>query len=162
MGTLTVETPTRATSQFADLAKLAEHALLASITDGSLELYRNIADKMASLRAELAGPEPIEAPLRLIIEATVIAWLQYWVAEIDVATARKSGGSRDLDRRLAWAQRRYLQSLQAVETIRRLARRPMYGVAIQINQNRLTPPAVPFVELAQPEALAIVSDPRKG
>src|SRR5262249_20583590 len=86
-------------------------------------LHESARRKAEQLRAELAGPEP--SPLeRLLIERVVSCWLQ--VNYADAAYAQIKGNAPGQHaaalRRQNSAQHRYLQSVRALVTVRRLLR----------------------------------------
>jgi hypothetical protein len=109
--------------QAGDLARHAEQCLLDVLAGKSLFAREAVGRKLAELKAGLAGPEP--TPLeRLLVERIALAWLQ--VHHLDLEVAALPGGQAAgppgvyAQRRLDSAQRRYLQSIKALATIRKL------------------------------------------
>jgi hypothetical protein len=93
------------------------------IAGKNLLLLESTQRKAAQLRTELAGPEP--SPLEwLLVERIVACWLQ--VHYSDAAYAQMKGGGPAQHtaalRRQNSAQQRYLQTVKALATVRRLLR----------------------------------------
>jgi hypothetical protein len=124
---------------FADLAKLGESVMLDALGYGNGALHSDLQDKLASLRAELAGPNPTPA-LRLAAEVCAINWLEFWSTLTAAAIARKKGSSDRLERRLRRTNARYERSLVAVERIRRLSQPRTPRVLVAVQNNVTTPP----------------------
>lgn len=108
-----------------DLEEFAQSICLEAATK-SPELRAQLARELVVKRAELAGSGPVPAAVMLAIGAALVAWLEFWMTQTMAAALRAQsddGCPPSLDRRLSWAQRRYLSALAAVERIRRLAGR---------------------------------------
>jgi hypothetical protein len=109
--------------QAGDLARHAEQCLLDLLAGRSLFAREAVERKLAELKAGLAGPEP--TPLeRLLVDRIGLCWLQ--VHSFDLAAAALPRGQAAgppgvyAQRRLDSAQRRYLQAIKALATVRKL------------------------------------------
>jgi hypothetical protein len=108
---------------YGNLGRQSEAAWLQLIAGKNLMLHESTRRKAEQLRAELAGPAP--SPLeRLLVERVVACWLQ--VHYSDAAYAQLKGATPAQHtaalRRQNSAQQRYLQSMRALATVRRLLR----------------------------------------
>ena len=108
---------------YGDLGRQAQGAWLDLIGGKNLMLKEAASRKAEQLRTELAGPGP--SPLeRLLVERVVACWLQ--VHYSDAAYAQLKGGGPAQHavalRRQDSAQRRYLQAVKALATVRKLLR----------------------------------------
>lgn len=107
---------------YGDLASAAEKALV-DLYSGDNVLGRDaLTRKLATVRAELAGPEtsPLE---QLLVERVVACWLQSYHADFAYARALKElppDQVNPYERRQDRAARQYLKSLQSLATVRRL------------------------------------------
>lgn len=116
---------------YGDLVGQAEGALLTRAT-GEHALHRAaLTDRLAQLRAELAGPSP--APVeRLLVERVALCWLAMYYEDAHDAQqgTRPTSWAASLNRqrRAEVAQRRFLAAVRTLETVRRLA-----GPVIQVN-----------------------------
>ena len=109
--------------RYGDLSQQSQAAWLQLIAGKNLLLLESARRKAAQLRTELAGPEP--SPLEwLLVERIVACWLQ--VHYSDAAYAQMKGGGPAQHavslRRQDSAQRRYLQAVKALATLRKLLR----------------------------------------
>jgi hypothetical protein len=109
--------------RYGDLGRQAQAAWLELLAGSNLMLKESVGRRAELLREELAGPEP--SPLeRLLVERVVSCWLQTSYA--DAAYAQLKGASPAQHtaalRRQNSAQNRYLQSVRALVTVRRLLR----------------------------------------
>ena len=106
---------------FGNLAGHAREAWLRVISGDDLALKESTARKAQDLMRELAGPEPSVVE-RLLAERAVLCWMQ--LAHADALAAQSLSQSRHLGdfwaKRQAGAHRRYLTSLAALVTLRRL------------------------------------------
>jgi len=106
---------------FGNLAGHAREAWLRVISANDLALRESTARKAEDLMRELAGPHP--SPIeRLLAERVILCWLQLHYADFLAAQAfTKSTKLTDIwSKRQASAHRRYLTSLGALVTLRRL------------------------------------------
>jgi hypothetical protein len=106
---------------YGNLAGHAREAWLRVISADDLALKESTARKAEDLMRELAGPEPSVVE-RLLAERAVLCWMQ--LAHADALAAQSLSQSRHLGdfwaKRQAGAHRRYLSSLAALVTLRRL------------------------------------------
>jgi len=104
-----------------DLAAYAREAWLRLISAADLALKESTARKAEDLIRELAGPEPT-AVERLLAERAVLCWLQLHHADsLAAQTLTKSLRVAEFwAKRQVGAHRRYLTSLAALVTLRRL------------------------------------------
>ena len=106
---------------FGNLAGHAREAWLRVISADDLALKESTARKAEDLMRELAGPEPSVVE-KLLAERAVLCWMQ--LAHADALAAQSLSQSRHLGdfwaKRQAGAHRRYLTSLAALVTLRRL------------------------------------------
>ena len=106
---------------FGNLAVHAREAWLRVISADDLALKESTARKAEDLMRELAGPEPSVVE-RLLAERAVLCWMQ--LAHADALAAQSLSQSRHFGdfwaKRQAGAHRRYLTSLAALVTLRRL------------------------------------------
>jgi hypothetical protein len=107
-----------------DLAAHAELTMLTLVAGNDLLAKETIQRKLADLKAELGGPSP--SPLeKLLIERLGICWLQVHYLDIKAVEAlTQDKGETTLSvyaqKRLDSANRRYLQAIRALATIRKL------------------------------------------
>jgi hypothetical protein len=106
---------------YGNLAGHAREAWLRVISADDLALKESTARKAEDLMRELAGPEPSVVE-RLLAERAVLCWMQ--LAHADALAAQSLSQSKHLGdfwaKRQAGAHRRYLTSLAALVTLRRL------------------------------------------
>ena len=106
---------------FGNVAAHAKEAWLRVISGDDLALKESTARKAEDLARELAGPEPTVIE-RLLAERATLCWLQ--IHHADALAAQSLSQSRQLGdfwaKRQAGAHRRYLTSLAALVTLRRL------------------------------------------
>jgi hypothetical protein len=106
---------------FGDLAVHAREAWLRVISADDLALKESTARKAENLVRELAGPEPSVVE-KLLAERAVLCWMQ--LAHADALAAQSLSQSRQQAdfwaKRQSGAHRRYLTSLAALVTLRRL------------------------------------------
>lgn len=103
-----------------NLATHAENALIRQYKD--LAVSEGLRNKMASLRAELAGPNP--SPLeRLLAERIAACWLHLY--NLEMTYASKDGWPLDLamhyQKSIDRAHKRYLSAIKTLATVRKLA-----------------------------------------
>lgn len=107
--------------RYGDLAHLAEEALITLAAGPNLLLRESLTRKLAELKAEL-GLERADPLERLLIERAAACWL--WLAYSDAAYSQVGGAPRPqadhARRRQDSAQRRYLEALKQLATVRRL------------------------------------------
>jgi hypothetical protein len=116
-------TGARVVEFFGDLAARARDFAVDAVAQTNLAIKAATPRKMAALLAELEGPDP--GPIeRLLAERAVFCWLILWEYESVLAlqagklTAYQSAFHH---RRIDAAHRRYLSSLRALATVRKLA-----------------------------------------
>jgi hypothetical protein len=106
---------------YGNLAGHAREAWIRLISADDLALKESTSRKVQDLERELAGPEPSVVE-RLLAERAALCWLQ--LAHADALAAQSLSQSRHLGdfwaKRQAGAHRRYLTSLAALVTLRRL------------------------------------------
>jgi hypothetical protein len=131
--------------ELADLARICEETALDAISpDGENPGFlKALASKLASLRTELAGPEPVSLPVRLLAEAASLAWMDFYCVETIAAGRRKNRLTitTALDRRRGFSVRRFTHLLKSLELCRRLNRPRVPRVAVEIIQNGPAPPS---------------------
>ena len=104
-----------------DLARHAQEAWIKLTAGQDLYIAESLRRRAEELKAELAGPDP--TPLeRVLSDRAVACWLQ-----VEHASLSYVGGAADglrllefNDRRQDRAQRRYIQALGALATVRKL------------------------------------------
>jgi hypothetical protein len=113
--------------QKGDLARKAERSWATLVSGGDPAVGESVKRCLEELKAELAGPEPtaLEA---LIVARIAVSFLQLHAADLEVANAQvhtpESFAYLDhLQRRQGQAQRRYLEAIRALGTLRKLERR---------------------------------------
>ena len=106
---------------FGNLAVHAREAWLRVISADDLALRESTARKAEALARELAGPEPSVVE-KLLAERAALCWMQ--LAHADALAAQSLSQSRQhadfWAKRQSGAHRRYLSSLAALVTLRRL------------------------------------------
>ena len=109
--------------RYGDLAQQSQAAWLQLIAGSNLMLQESTRRKAEQLRLEPTGPGPSPVE-RLLVERVIACWLQTNYA--DAAYAQLKGNAPGQHtaalRRQNSAQQRYLQSMQALVTIRKLLR----------------------------------------
>jgi hypothetical protein len=115
---------------YGDLATIAQNALVDLVAGKSALTREALQRRLASMRAELAGPHasPLE---KLLVERVVACWLQSYSADLSLATALKELPPKDVDyyqRRQDRAARQYLKALVSLAQVRRLL-----APAVQVN-----------------------------
>jgi hypothetical protein len=114
--------------QAGDLARHAEQALLELVAGRSLFAREAVERKLAGLKAELAGPgaTPLE---RLLVDRVGLCWLQVHSLDLEAAALPRQLAAGppgvNAQRRLDSAQRRYLQAVKALATVRKLLTPPL-------------------------------------
>jgi hypothetical protein len=110
-------------SRYGDLAAHARAEWVRTISGKDVALRESTTRKVEELKRELAGPEP-GAIERLLAERAVICWLQLCHADIMAlgALSQSPQAAEFWSKRESGAHRRYLQSLAALATLRRLLR----------------------------------------
>jgi hypothetical protein len=105
-----------------DLARLAELSLVGALAGENLVLKEGVLSKMASLRGELAGPDPSPVE-RLLVERVVACWLQSCAADVRCAQAKdlSFASGEYYQRRMDQAHRRFLQAVKTLELVRKMA-----------------------------------------
>src|SRR5271157_5041172 len=127
-----------------DLGEITRFAYVSKAIGLDGENEEKLHNKLEALYAELIGPGPVSAAVRLAAELVCFAWLDTW--NVEITAIANPPVSPNLDRRRNWSQRRYQQALTSLERIRKLTRPRGPRVAVQIvNQ----PPAleIPTFEL---------------
>src|SRR5262249_2861121 len=109
-----------------DLAGAAEEAWLAVIGGKDLFFQEALRQRLATLRAELAGPGPVSPLERLLIAQVAACWLQQTYC--DAAAAQLQGATvaqaRFALERQSRARRSFLQASATLATVRRLLPAP--------------------------------------
>jgi hypothetical protein len=110
--------------QVGDLAQHAELTMLNLVAGNDLFAREAIQRKVAELKAEWTNPSP--APLeKLLVDRVAVCWLQLHYLDVDAFQTLaqdpgKTPASVYAQRRLDSAQRRYLQAIRALATVRKL------------------------------------------
>jgi hypothetical protein len=132
--------------RYGDLGRQSQAAWLRLLAGPNLMLHESTRRKAEQLRAELAGPgsSPLET---LLAERVVACWLQVHYADASYAQLKGTTPAQHTAalRRQNSAQQRYLQSMRALATIRKLLR----------------PAPSPFELLSRPVAEAGARTPAK-
>ncbi len=115
-----------------ELSELVEASYVSAISGKSAAIADELQRKLATLRAELIGPDPSPS-LKLAVAAAVHAWLDHWTVEL-IAARDPGNVTPTIERRRTWSSRRYGQALVTCERIRRLSKPRSPRVAIQVNQ----------------------------
>jgi hypothetical protein len=117
-----------------NLARQAEHSLIAAAAGSDLLFKETLTRKLELLRAELSGPNPPPVE-RLLVERVVACWLQ--VQDADIRYAQAKDLSREwgeyYQRRMDRAHKRYLSAVKTLALVRKLAR-PVLQVNIARKQ----------------------------
>jgi hypothetical protein len=95
--------------------------LLGAAAKGSLLVRETVARKAKAMEEELAGPSP--TPLEgLLARRAVLCWLLVHIAELDAADLAAKGVAEGIhvQRRADSANRRFMQTLKTLSTVRRL------------------------------------------
>jgi hypothetical protein len=118
--------------RYGDLGAHAREAWLRLISGSDLALRESTARKVEDMARELAGPAPT-AIEKLLVERVVLCWLQTCHADsVAVEALAKSPRIAEFwSKRQASTQRRYLTSLAALLTLRRLLPAQASGPAIE-------------------------------
>lgn len=113
--------------QCGDLAKHAELAWLRLVAGKNLVLQESMPRKLAEMKSKLGGAEPT-ALERLLVERIVICWLQVHHADVEAASGQRASAAHpataeQLRKRIASAQRFYLQAIKQLALVRKLLQR---------------------------------------
>lgn len=105
-----------------NLAALARNTLIDKFAGKNLALQEGLRQKLESLRAELAGPDP--TPLeRLLAERIAACWLHLY--QLEATYAGKDSMSLELamhyQKSIDRAHKRYLSAIKTLATVRKLA-----------------------------------------
>jgi hypothetical protein len=107
---------------FGNLAAHAQNKLVDSYAEKNLAVQEGLRNKLESLRAELAGPNP--SPLeRLLAERIALCWLH--LHHLETIYAGKNGMALELamhyQKCIDRAHKRYLSAIKTLATVRKLA-----------------------------------------
>jgi hypothetical protein len=107
---------------YSNVARHAQNALVDKYAGKNLPIKEGLEQKMQSLQAELAGPNP--SPLeRLLAERIAVCWLHLYTLES--IYARKDSLSVEhgnyYQENINRAHRRYLSAIKTLATVRKLA-----------------------------------------
>jgi hypothetical protein len=111
------------------------------------------------MRVELGGPSP--SPLeKLLVERIVISWVQVGQADAAVAQARINNLDvhRLLLQRQGCAQRRLVQAIRELATLRKLTQRTLSPMDLASRTVAETPMIVPFARGSKERRLAAVEN----
>lgn len=115
--------------------RFAEVNVVLGAAGNNLVVQESLTRTMASLRAELAGPEP--SPIeRLLAERADFCWFVVWRYE-EHLTSAKDLTIKQADfhqRRIDAAHRRFLSALRTLAQVRKLA---LPSVQVNIGQNQV-------------------------
>jgi hypothetical protein len=110
------------TDLLGNLALRLQETVMTGLCGKNLAYREGVAQKMADMRAELAGPEP--TPLeRQLAERIVLCWLVLYESELRFAHL-KDLPPRQADswqRRIDGCHKRYVSAIKALATVRKLA-----------------------------------------
>lgn len=109
-------------SRYGDLGIQAIEAWLKLIAGPNLLLYEATKRKLEEMRAELSGGS--DAPLleRLLVEQILTCWIQARHVDAVIAQGNSPMTSNQLNQRQTGAHHRFLKSVQALATLRKLLR----------------------------------------
>jgi hypothetical protein len=132
-----------------ELAEMAEMSFIQVMAGDNIGFRESIVRKLQVLREELlaCGSSPVE---RLLAERVVACWLQVQDADMRCAQAVGTANIVQMDfhqRRMGFANRRYLSALKALAVVRKLAV-PALQINVAKKQVNITTP-VPVI----PEAV---------
>lgn len=113
--------------QAGDLARQCERIAFSALGSDQKGAEIVIREKMSALRLELAPANAIEA---LIIDRIVQCWLQLHMTEIQAM--RLSSPNRTLESRVDSLNRRYMQALRTLATVRRRNVRIVNSLTVEI------------------------------
>ncbi len=122
---------------FGDLAETAEHHLVKMAVGEAAFQAEAVKKKLETMRREIAGPNP--SPLeRLLVERIVLCWVQvqYQDARAGMMLQQPSYSISSLEHRTREAERaerRYIQAIKALATVRRLALPTLQVNLAQVN-----------------------------
>lgn len=105
-----------------NLAKQVELTVIGNLAGTDSAYREGVTQKLAQMRTELTGPNP--TPLEVgLVERVVLNWLNLHDAELRLAQLGPQENKRAdfWERRVNGAHRRYIASLKALATIRKLA-----------------------------------------
>jgi hypothetical protein len=131
-----------------NLAGQVEATVIDNLCGKDLAYREGVRQKLARMRAELAGsdPTPLEAGL---VERVVLNWLVLHDAELKLAQLgpQETRRAEFWERRVNGAHRRYVSSLKALAAVRKLALPVLIGqlniAERQVNKTVAAPTAVP-------------------
>ena len=132
------------TDLLGNLAHRLQESVVTGLCGKNLAYREGLAQKMAEMRAELAGPNP--TPLeRQLAERIVLCWLTLYESELRFAHAKdlSSKQSDCWQRRIDACHKRHLSAIKTLATVRKLAIPVLIGqVNIAARQvNKVTGPA---------------------
>jgi hypothetical protein len=142
-----------------DLAGQALAAWMNLAAGENLLAKESLQRKVEAMRSELGGPAP--SPLeKLLVERIVISWLQVGQADLAVAQARINNLDvhRLLLQRQGCAQRRLLQAIKELATLRKLTRPALSPLDIASRAVAEAPVLVPFSRGSKERRLAAVEN----
>jgi hypothetical protein len=108
---------------YGNLGRLAELAWIEALVGKDLFLKENVQRKLAQIRADLGvgHASPLE---RLVIERIALNWMRVHHADLAASQAMTNSSSTKMlefwQKRLTDAERRYMVSIGALATVRRL------------------------------------------
>jgi hypothetical protein len=134
-----LDTHTEVWHEAGDLARQAELAWLGMIAGKDLLLHESLERKLREMKAELEGPVP--SPLeRLIVARIGACWLALYHAEAVMPRMQGATPAQHVaaQKRVNLCQQRYLQSIKALATIRKLLRPALapLEIATQLTRER--------------------------
>lgn len=108
--------------RYGDLGLQAIEAWVQLVAGPNLLLHESLNRKLDDMRTELLGGA--DAPLleRLLVDQILATWLQVWHADALFAQGTGSATALQLNQRQTGAQHRFLKSVQALATLRKLLR----------------------------------------
>jgi hypothetical protein len=110
------------------LVRQVQDAVVGGMCGNNLAFREGIAQKMAEMRTELAGPNPNPLERRLA-ERIVLCWLTLYESELRFARAKELTIKQAdyWQRRIDSGHKRYLSAIKTLATVRRLAMPVLIG-----------------------------------
>jgi hypothetical protein len=139
-----LENPDSVDALGGDLALLAQMSFIKAAAGKDLVFREALVGKLASMRDELAGPNPTPIE-RLLVERIVACWLQVQDADVRYAQGQASATMTQGDyqqRRMDRAHGRFLSAIKTLATVRKLAV-PVFQVNIAQEQVNIANATLP-------------------
>jgi hypothetical protein len=135
-----------AIADMGDLSRKTEEWIIKTAAGADLLFKESMTQKVQSMRAELAGPNPTALEM-LLADRIALCWLT--LHEIELRYQHWKGGtireSEHWQRRIDHAHRRYLTAVRTLATVRKLTV-PVVQVNIAKRQTNIAAGTVPIIE----------------